>query len=76
MYNIILFIVLFTACSFMEKPCTDGHCIREEWICDGHVDCIHATDEANCSMSNFRKNVYHFILEGGGRERCYCSINY
>lgn len=39
-----------SACSFGETPCKEGQCIRNEWICDGHVDCLQGTDEANCSM--------------------------
>ena len=29
--------------------CTAGNCIREDYFCDGYVDCGDYSDEANCS---------------------------
>ena len=40
-----------TTCAPNEFRClSDARCIPESWVCDGAVDCVDASDEADCGI--------------------------
>lgn len=36
------------SCQSDELQCASGHCIPENWICDGQNDCTNGSDESDC----------------------------
>ncbi|KAJ8312940.1 hypothetical protein KUTeg_010313, partial [Tegillarca granosa] len=38
------------ACVFGQIACNDGHCLPEEWTCDGEKDCQDGEDEKSCGI--------------------------
>ena len=46
----------------MKLPVVMVGVLGPEWICDGHTDCIHGTDEDNCSMSLMCQSLSDFII--------------
>ena len=37
-------------CSLLFKTCSDGTCVHDKLLCDGHNDCIDGEDERNCEL--------------------------
>ena len=36
----------------LEFQCNSGHCIPNDWLCDGDPDCEEGEDEANCQVNS------------------------
>ena len=43
---------LDVTCSGEEFQCLDRNCIQERWRCDGEMDCVDGSDEANCAKTS------------------------
>ena len=41
-----------TECAIDEFRCTDGRCMPDIIVCDGHDDCGDGTDELGCGRYN------------------------
>lgn len=41
-----------TRCFSTEFQCPDGACIKNDWKCDGKLDCLEGEDEQNCGINS------------------------
>ena len=66
---------MFTNCSIWYMTCSDGTCVHDSLVCDGHPHCMYGEDEDDCQhiCSDHRiscmSHCYHIDL-------CSCAPNY
>ena len=68
---------IFTNCSSLYMACSDGTCVHDSLVCDGHPHCMHGEDEADCQHicsdhSDHSSCMYHCHH----RDLCSCSSDY
>lgn len=50
------------ACN-LHAACLNGQCIRNEWLCDGIVQCDDGSDEMNCPPTDYPNYSYATVTE-------------
>lgn len=59
-YYYILFILDYPKCTENQFECRNGHCIRQDYVCDFDDDCRDGSDEDNCTSKLMCSDFLNF----------------
>ncbi|KAH7947726.1 hypothetical protein HPB52_015363 [Rhipicephalus sanguineus] len=59
------------SCPEGHFPCSEAkrHCVRREFICDGHRDCPEGSDEKACGDENLKKFIEDYFQKRPDEDR-------